>query len=368
MLNFFQSSKLELFLYIFNTVVKKFLSVAGIFCCVLYIFEILKLFEYLAQGVNFTDWVVYLSVDFFTFLPIILPVSLLISILIVYNILFINNEFLLSHILNLKFFFYPILTLSAFVFLFSFQINFFLKPMAFYKLKLMRNQFNTFIYQNMKPEVFQLGVKNGLFYAKDKALDNFLDKIFLVLPNEQSSISISAKKSKFFLNKKEGKVDLVLKLYSGKIYDLLGSNPFVYSFDKVQILLQSLAPISIKPNLKYYTLLDLNAAGALLKNKKKILIYKYKAINLVLSCLSFSLLAWILLPMNFIRKKQQSIIAFIIVSVFWLLYSLSLSWAQGSGLSLHIIYIIPNLWIFLICLIFYKSKKNTPLSTRMLSF
>ncbi|MBE8221457.1 MAG: LptF/LptG family permease [Bdellovibrionales bacterium] len=370
MLNFLQSSKAEFFLYIFNKLIKKFLLIISIFCCVFYIFEILKLFEYISNGVSFLDFIIYLGVDFFIFLPTVLSISLLIAVLFVYNDLFVNNEFFLSYMLNLKIFFYPIIVLAGIVLLFSIQINFFLKPMASYKLKLMRNQFNMTIYQNIKSEVFQFGIKNSLFYAKDKSSNDFFKKIFVFLPNKKNNISISAKKSRTFLKKENLKRDLILDIRKGTAYNLNSKNPFLYTFDKAQILLQSLAPTSVNPHLKYYTLLDLNAKDNLIyKNIQKKIIYKYKSINLILACLSFSLLAWMLLPMNFFKKNGQSIVAFFIVSVFWLLYSLCLGWSQKGLATAHFIYLIPNLWIIIICAWLYcKRKIVMPLSERMLSF
>lgn len=369
MLNFFQSSRMELYMYIFNAIVKKFFAIVAIFCCILYIFEILKLFEYLTHGVNFFDWLLYLGINFFTFLPIVLPTSLLISIIIVYNNFFSNNEFLLTSMLNLKYVFYPMLVLSAFVFLFSFQINFFLKPMALYKLKLMRKEFNTFMYKNKESKVFQFGIEDGLFYAQGKSKNDFLNKVFLVPPNKKFPVAISAKKSKIFLNQTKEGTDLMLELYDGKVYNLLDHNPFLYSFEKINIFLQSLSAHSIQLKLKYYTLLDLQSK-TLIKDQSRLttFIYKYKSVNLILSCLSFCLLAWVLLPMNFIRKKWQAIIAFSVVSIFWLLYSLALGWSKSRGFSPHSIYIIPNLWIILVVVGLYKNKKMTALSTRMLSF
>lgn len=369
MLNFLQSSKSELFLCIFNKLMKKFLLVIVIFCCIFYIFEILTLFEYLSKGVSFLDLIIYLGIDFFIFLPVVLPISLFIAILFVYNALFLNNEFLLSYMLNLKVFFYPIIILGSFVFLFSFQVNFFLKPMASYKLKLMRNQFNMVVYQRMKSEVFQLGIKNSLFYAKDKFSENFFKKIFVFLPNKRYNMSISSQKSRIFLTQKDVKRDLILELHKGKAYSLSTQKPFLYSFDKAQVLLQSLASTSVKPHLKYYTLLDLNSEDTFSYGSLKKNIYKYKSINLILACLSFCLLAWILLPMNFFKKKWQSLVGFVVISMFWLLYSLCLGWSQKGLITEHFIYFIPNLWIITTCTwLYYNRKKTMPLSERMLSF
>ncbi|MBE8163344.1 MAG: LptF/LptG family permease [Bdellovibrionaceae bacterium] len=370
MLSFLQSSKLEFFCYIFNKLIKKFLFITFLFCCIFYILEVLKLFSYFSSRITFLDFITYLAIDLFTFLPLLLPISLLIAILFVYNSLFFNNEFLLSSMLGLKFFFYPIAAAGFFVFLLSLQVNFFLKPMASYKLKIMRNQFSVSVYQSMKSEVFQLGIKDSLFYAKDKLSNNFFKNIFAFIPNKKNNISMYAKKSRTFIKTEEDKKDLILELHKGKAYNFSEKEPFLYNFDKAQFLLQSFATNSIKPHLKYYNLLDLNSSNSFDNQiAQKQVIYKYKSINLILSCLSFCLLAWILLPMNFSKKKWQSATAVFVVSIFWLLYSIFLSLSKKSFGTEYLIYLMPNLWIIIFCFwMYYKRKRNIPLSERMLSF
>lgn len=368
MLNFLQSAKLEIFFSIFNKLVQKFLLVIAIFCCIFYIFEILKILEYFSKGIVFTEWVTYLGVNLFTFLPVMLPISLFIAVLLTYNALFFNNEFLLSYMLNLKFFFYPIILLGSFVIIFSFQVNFFLKPMASYQLKVMHNQFSKIIYKNKKAEVFQFGVQNSLFYAKEKFSNNFSRKVFLSLPHKKYPVSVFAQKSRTFLQKKNAEIDLMLELHQGKVYNLSTQKPFLYSFDKAQIFLKSLASTSIKPSLKYYTLLDLNLKNFTNYNILQKNVYKYKSINLIFACLSFCLLAWILLPMNFAKKKWQIMTAFAIIFIFWLLYSLCLGWVQSGLITPHYIYLIPNLWILLISAWLYRSRKTVALSERMLAY
>lgn len=362
MWHFLKSSRATLFLHLFNKLFKHFLSVVVVFCGVFYIFEILKVFKYFSDEVQGIDVFTYLSLHFFVYLPIVLPISLLISILSVYKALFTNNEFLLSYMLNIKFFFYPIIVLSAFVFLISIQVNFFLKPLSLYKAELLSKKFRILIYKNMQAKNFQFGYKNNLFYAKKKMSNKFLSDIFLFLPSKKN-LSIVAKKSRTFLQKNK----LLLELYDGKIYNLsLGEN-FTYQFSIMNIVLQSLS--SIRPRLKYYTWLDFKTkSSSSIHQLKNILIYKYKAIALALSCIFFSLLAWLLLPMNFYKNKLQFITAFFNVFAFFFIYSMCLKFAELGHLAKYFIFVLPNLWIALVCLWIYIKKEKTILSERTLLF
>ena len=323
----------RIFFYILTEIMPSFITGIIIFIFILLMSQILRLTEFvLVHGVsmaNISDIILYLSISF---VPLILPMSLIFSILLTYGRLSHDSEIiaLKSSGLNMLQIAYPAIFMGIFVFFLSSYTSFFVGPWGNRNFEVLMHQIaksKTSI--NIREGVFSEGFFDMVVYANkvdnDKGL---LQQVFIYDErNEDTPLSIVAQKGQIIQEKDFTGLWAKLRLSQGSIHKSFGKTYTIIDFDNYDINLSNPFQISNKnksiASYNYYDFLDAELDTKIkAKLKRGLNIEWHKRWSIAFACIIFSVLGVALGTITNHRSGKSSgfVISLAVIVTYWFSY------------------------------------------------
>ncbi|MCB0365406.1 MAG: LptF/LptG family permease [Bdellovibrionaceae bacterium] len=324
--------------------IPSFILGALIFIFILLIFQALRLTEFvLVHGVKVQDilqMIVYLSVSF---LPIILPMSLLFAVLLTYGRLSGDSEIVAmkSLGLNLKHLSLPAIVLGAVTVVISAQAAFYLAPWGNRRFEVMINELGRLkASATIREGIFSEGFFDMVVYANNvDSKEGTLRKVFIFDERDpKSPLTIIAREGKVLQSQTREGNSALLRLLDGNIHRTNDAAYTKINFESYDINLFD--PITIeekKKSMLSHTLADINAGlkdpDLEPQDRRKLLVEFHRRSALAAACLIFALLG-VGFGTSANRRSARgggfAICLGIIVS-YWLLYIVFENLTKGSA-------------------------------------
>jgi lipopolysaccharide export system permease protein len=357
--------------YIFFELLPTFLMGAFLFIFIILMFQSFRLTEYvIVHGASLSKLLEILLYLAISFLPVVLPMSLLFAVLLTYGRLSADSEIVALKSLGLNLFslLLPAIVLGIVISITSMQTSFYLAPWGNRKMETILHELGeTKPEANIKPGVFSEGFFDMVVYANEvDTNNNLLNKIFIFDErNSTSPMTIIAKTGKIIQETNSQGHTALLRLYKGNIHRTLNEVYTKVDFKTFDINLS-------KPNKQTeknktplsYNLVDLRNA---LSNKeslepklhKKLEIEYYRRYALAFICLIFSILG-VALGTNTNKRSGKSsglVLSIAIVVGYWVIYATMETLAKNNTLPVALAMWSGNL-LFLI-FAFYKLHQSS---------
>ncbi len=343
------------FFYIMKQMVPVYAIGVVVFLLILLMFQVLRLTEFvLVHGIgtlNLINIVFYMSISF---LPVILPMSLLFTILFVYNRLSSDTEVLAFHTLGLNIWHLslPALVLSIFVSLFSFWMSFEVGPWGNRKFEVLMTKLSSSKAEaNIKEGTFSEFFDFVIYANKVDAKSGVLSNVFLF--DERDSVNpltIIAKDGRFGRNSTESEQRGVLKLDDGNIHHTKGTAYTKVDFKTYNIFLSD--PISMQFKEKTIHSMAFSEISKNIESKKDDLkfvlslkVEYHKRIAISIACLLFALVG-VALGSNIYQRQASSgglVVCIGLIVLYWILYILGEGFAKSGTLPPFLSIWIANL-------------------------
>lgn len=290
----------RIILYLLSEMLPAFFLGIIIFVSILLMFQALRLTEFvLVHGISLVtllDIIGYMSISF---LPILLPMSLLFAVLMTYNRLSQESEIIamksagVSGLSLLS----PAVLLSVLVFCFSAQTAFFMAPWGNRQFEVLIGELsNTKAAASIKEGAFSEGFFDMVVYAnKVDSKTGQIQNLFIYDEKESSSpITIIAPKGELIPDSVNPGHSILLRLFDGEIHRT-GKNHTIINFQSYDVTLND--PIRIEERTKTPPSLSLSELNekmddqTLPKDDKKIFTIEYhKRLALSFACFIFALI------------------------------------------------------------------------------
>ncbi len=334
-----------------------FLMGVFLFTFIILMFQSFRLTEYvIVHGASVSiimEILLYLGISF---LPVILPMSLLFAVLITYGRLSADSEIVALKALGLNIYH---LTLPAIVFgllvsAASFQTSYYIAPWGNRQMEVLLHQLGqTKPGASIKGGVFSEGFFDMVVYANEvKSKENLLKKVFIYDErNAASPMTIIAREGKIIQEASLLGQKAFLRLFDGNIHRTQDELYTKVDFKTFDINLYE--PIKHTEKRKTplsYNLVDLNKALKT-KNKfeanffKKLEIEYYRRTSLAITCLVFALLGVGLGTTTNKRSGKSSgfVVSIGVVVGFWVIYAGMESLAKSGALPVTVAMWVGNM-------------------------
>lgn len=336
--------------YIFFEMLPSLVLGVLIFVFILLMFQALRLTEFfLVHGVHVETLgqiIAYLSVGF---LPVILPMSLLFSVLSTYGRLSQDSEIVAFKALglNMKQLIVPALVLGIFIASASAYISFYLAPWGNRKFEVLINELSQMkAAATIKEGVFSDGFFNMVIYAnKVDSKKNQLQKVFIFDERDpENPLTIIATEG-FILSQRSREGQLgKLRLLDGNIHRSTEETYTKVDFETYDINLFSPLKLNEKtksfPSLNYSEIqIELKARKLDNERKIKLLIEYHRRWALSIACLLFAVLGVGLGTVTNKRSAKSSgtVLSVIIIVIYWVLYISAENMAKKEFLPVWIL-------------------------------
>lgn len=304
-----------------------------VFIFILLMFQMLRLTEFvLVHGVSiFTiiEIMLYLSISF---LPVILPMSLLFAIMSTFNRLSADSEIIALRALGLNIWHisFPALALSSAVALVSAQTSFTMAPWGNRRFELLINEIaHAKVGATIKEGVFSEGFFNLVVYAnKVDEAKGLLNQVFIYDErNENTPLTIIAQEGKIEHNNSRQGQEALLRLSKGNIHSTVNDTYTKIDFEKYDINL--FEPIEVQEKQKSIQSLTLhelqqrkNDTSFDKKYLTKVTMEFHRRIAISFGCLIFGFLGVGLgISKNRRSGKSSSLVMCLVVLVtYWLAF------------------------------------------------
>lgn len=356
------------FFYIFGQILPTFLIGIFVFIFIILMFQFLKLTEFiLIHNVELQrvfELLVNISVGF---LPIILPMSLLFSILLTYSRLSADSEIVAFKALGYSplYLASPAILFSLIVSLVSAQTLFELGPRARLQVDSILGKIgNQKIISTIQEGTFSESFFNLVLYTNhiDKEKKTLHDLFIYDRRNTKSPIAIIAKQGEISTESDQENQSARILLKTGNIYKLGDASHTKLKFDTYSLSISS--PISTKKSEKDADAFTLNQISALLENKTlsenqkiEFLAEFHGRWAIAFSCLLFGFLGSSLGSQTNRRSNASSgfILSVICIIGYWILFVVANTLSKKMIAPPYVLIWLPNL-IFLIVTVFSWRK------------
>ena len=355
--------------YIFFEILPSFLLGGSIFVAILLMFQALRLTEFvLVHGVPMVTIfhiLLYLSVSF---LPVILPMSLLFSVLLTYSRLSMDSEVVAFKSLGLSMWTLaaPAVLVGLIATLMSAQTSFYLGPWGNRQFELLINELGRQkVGATLKEGVFSEGFFDMVVYAnKVDSNTGKLQDVFIYDEHEaKNPITIIAREGRVIQEKTLMGDKALLRLSNGNIHRTLNDNYTKVDFDSYDINLFN--PIEISEKKKSAQSMSIDELRAQLnkgqldpKQKRKLEIEFHRRWSLSGTCLVFALLG---VGLGVVTNRRSSkgggfVICLVLLVAYWVLYLSAEGVARNGWLPASVALWGVNV---LFALAAYRSLKQT---------
>ena len=358
----------RVFYYLFTEMLPSFLLGVLVFISILLMFQALRLTEFvLVHGIKLSfifDILGYMSISF---LPLILPMSLIFSVLMTYNRLSHDSEIIAIkgagyHGLTIL---SPAIVLALLVAFFSAQTAFYVAPWGNRQFELLITHLgNTKAAASIKEGTFSEGFFDMVVYAnKVNSEEGFLEDLFIYDDkNPQAPLTIIAPEGQIIPDLENPGHSVLLRLFKGQIHRK-GQTHTVVNFDSYDVLLND--PIRFEerkksaPSLNYTELVArMNDAGLDQKEKLNFEIEFHKRYALSLACIVFALVGVGFGIQNNRRSGKSSgfVLAVGFIVLYWITYIAFESFARNQTLPVQMASWLSNI-LFAVLALFQLRKK-----------
>ncbi len=327
------------FIYIMLQMVPYYLLGVVIFLFILLMFQALRLTEFvLVHGVNLwtlTKIVVFLSTSF---LPVILPMSLLFTVLFVYNRLSSDSEILAFYSLGHNVFVLsaPALVLSIVVAFVSAATSFYLGPWGNREFEVIIEKLGASKAEAaIKEGTFSEGFFDFVIYAnKVDTKEGRLYNVFLYDEHDPDNpLTIIAKQGLIVRESTETEYRGILRLIDGNMHISRGPRYTKIDFQTYDKFLSN--PIAIKAREKSLNSLTLNEIKEMIESSPNdanlvhgLRLEYHKRFAIAVACLLFALVG-VGMGMTIYHRKASNglVVCIALIVVYWILYIV------GEGLA-----------------------------------
>lgn len=210
-------------LYIFKEMLPSFLLGVIVFLLILLLFQALRLTEFvLVHGVKLDTILALITYMMVSFLPVILPMSLLFSILLTYNRLSHDAELtaLRASGLSMAYLTFPAILLGLIISFISLETSFYIGPWGNSKFELITSKIGrSKAVATIREGTFSTGFYDMMVYAnKVDSKKGLLEKIFIYDERPNTPMTIIAKRGQLLQNPKNPKQSGMLRLIDGNIH------------------------------------------------------------------------------------------------------------------------------------------------------
>lgn len=319
--------------YIFFEILPAFLMGIAIFVAILLMFQALRLTEFvLVHGVGLKtifQIMLYLSISF---LPVILPMSLLFSVLLTYGRLSNDSEIVAfkSLGLNMMQLTWPALFVAVAATAMSMQTSFYLGPWGNRRFEVLINDLSRQkVGATLREGVFSEGFFDLVIYAnKVDSKAGHLEDVFIFDERDSKSpVTIIARTGQIFQEtRREGKLGL-LRLNNGNVHRTHENTYTKVDFESYDITLFD--PYQFSDREKSAPSLTIDELGERIrdetiepKNRRKLEVEYHRRWSLSFACLIFGLLGVGLGTVTNRRSSRGSgfVVCLILLIGYWVLY------------------------------------------------
>lgn len=358
---------LKIIFYIISEIIPGFVLGTLVFLFLLIMFQGLRLTEFvLIHNISMQTIGRILLYQCISFLPVILPMALLLSLLMGYGRLSSDSEIIAMKATGLSMWSIslPSFVLGLAILAVSAQTSFYLAPWGNRQFEVLISKFSSskasiVIKEGTFSEsFFDLVVYAGRVNNETGELKN----IFLYDErNEQTPITIVAKSGQMIPDPKLPNQSVLLRLKDGDIHRQAETHTKI-KFDTYDIRLSDSSQINIKEKSpQSLSISEISEKINSIENLKEKNIYQveyHKRIALSMACLIFSLIGIGLGASSNLRSQKANgiILSFIVIMAYWILYVSFESLARSGKYPIGLVIWFPNL-VFLIFAV-YRLRKN----------
>ena len=358
----------RIIIYLLSEMIPAFLLGIVIFVSILLMFQALRLTEFvLVHGISVLtlfDIIGYMSISF---LPILLPMSLLFAILMTYNRMSQESEIIamksagVSGLILLS----PALILATLVFCFSAQTAFFMAPWGNRQFEVLITQLsNSKAAASIKEGAFSEGFFDMVVYAnKVDTTTGKIQNLFIYDEKESSTpVTIIAPKGELIPDSENPGHSILLRLFDGEIHRN-GKNHTIINFKSYDVTLND--PIRIEERAKSPPSLSLSELNEKIndielsnENQKTFLIEFHKRSALSFACFVFALVG-VAFGIQTDRRSGKSsgfILSVGFIILYWIIYLAFEGLARNNNLP-TVIAVWSTNFIFLIFAFMNLRKK-----------
>lgn len=346
----------RVFGYLLSEIIPSFLLGVFVFICVLLMFQALRLTEFLLiHGIKWTTMVKIMGYMSISFLPLLLPMSLLFAVLLTYNRFSLDSEIIAfkSSGVNTWSIILPALVFSLVITLVSSQTSFYLAPWGNRQFEVLINRLgNTKAAASVKEGTFSEGFFDLVVYSnKVNSQTGVLNDLFIYdEKNPEAPLTIIAHEGQIIPDSTHPGHSVLLRLFNGQIHRK-GESHTVINFDSYDVLLND--PIKLEEKKKSVSSLNLEELQSLRNNppsdvtpemRKDYDIEYHKRSALAAACIAFGVLG---LAFGIVTNRRSGKSSGFILSVgfiilYWVVYLSFESLVRSNQLSAAIGLWLPN--------------------------
>lgn len=358
----------RVFAYILSETIPSFLLGVFVFISVLLMFQSLRLTEFLlVHGIKWTTLVRIMGYMSISFLPMLMPMSLLFAILLTYNRFSLDSEIiaLKSSGVNMTSIILPAIVFSLVVTVISSQTSYYLAPWGNRQFEVLINRLgNTKAAASIKEGTFSEGFFDLVVYAnKVNSETGLLSNIFIYdEKNPSTPITIVAIEGQIIPDSTHPGHSVLLRLFKGQIHRKGEAQHTVINFDSYDVMLSD--PIKIQERQKSSSSLNFNELQVLRNNptlpteqRHEFNIEFHKRSALSFACVVFCMigLAFGIVTNRRSGKSSGFVISVGFIIVYWVVYLSFESMVRNNHLTPWLGIWLPN--VILLSFGVYKLKK-----------
>lgn len=358
----------RVFGYILSEIIPSFLLGVFVFIGILLMFQALRLTEFLlVHGIKWSTLIKIMSYMSVSFLPMLLPMSLLFAVLLTYNRLSMDSEVIAfkSCGVNTGTLITPAVFFSLVVLIISSQTSFYLAPWGNRQFEVLINRMgNTKAAASIKEGTFSEGFFDMVVYAnKVNGQTNEMENVFIYdEKNPNTPMTIIASKGQIIPDQTHPGHSVLLRLFNGQIHRRT-ENHTVINYDSYDIYLND--PIKLREKEKTLSSLNIDELIALKNNPSfsqeqrlgyEIEVHKRWAISFACAVFCIVGLAFGIVNNRRSGKSPGFVISIGFIILYWIIYISFESLARSN-------YMIPWLAIWATNFIFsifsvYQLRKS----------
>lgn len=339
----------RVFAYILSEIIPSFLLGVFIFICVLLMFQALRLTEFmLVHGIRYTSILKIMGFMSISFLPMLMPMSLLFAILLSYNRLSSDSEIiaLKASGVNTGAIVIPSFLFAIVVALVSSQTSYYLAPWGNRQFELLINRLgSTKAAASIKEGTFSEGFFDLVVYAnKVNSQTGVLTDIFIYdEKNPKVPVTIVASEGQIVPDSSHPGHSVLLRMFKGQIHRKSESHTVV-NFDSFDVYLSD--PIKIEEKKKSSSSLNFNELQILrnssnlpLEQRHEYDIEYHKRSALSFACIVFCVigLAFGIVTNRRSGKSSGFVLSVGFIIAYWVIYLSFESLVRSNK--------IPNTWV-----------------------
>ena len=359
----------RVFGYLLSEIIPSFLLGVFVFICVLLMFQALRLTEFLlVHGIKWTIMVKIMGFMSISFVPLLLPMSVLFAVLLTYNRFSLDSEIIAfkSSGVNTGAIVLPALVFSLIVTVIAAQTSFYLAPWGNRQFEVLINRLgNTKAAASIKEGTFSEGFFDLVVYAnKVNSQTGVLNDLFIYdEKNPEAPLTIVALEGQIIPDSTHPGHSVLLRLFNGQIHRRAESHT-VINFDSYDVLLND--PIKLEEKKKSASSLNLDELLVLRKSinattpeqRKDYDIEYHKRSALSVACLVFGILglAFGIVTNRRSGKSSGAILSVGFIILYWIVYLSFESLVRSNQIPTWVGLWLPNVLFVLFGA--YQLKKS----------